>query len=174
MPFLSTFRNGTASLVPRWSRNHHNFWLLPNFGQNIDHDDGSAYYNDSYNVILGGGGWNKHSGPYQMAIGNLWITTSSDERSAQCGSEIAGQSNTTLPFAANVCIGNWSGVSELASTPNSSYGNTFFTPSGNVTVNGLPLGKAQAAGLEPGSTEHPLATLPTEKVLTLVKALLGM
>ena len=34
---------------------------------------GSAYYNDSYNVEIQGGGWTKHSGPFQMALGNIWI-----------------------------------------------------------------------------------------------------
>ena len=38
VPFLTlnAFKNGTASLQPAWTSNHHNFWLLPNFGSNID------------------------------------------------------------------------------------------------------------------------------------------
>ena len=51
VPFITTFADEEhgkeKSLAPAWSRNHHNFWILPNFGSNIDHDDGSAYYNDS-------------------------------------------------------------------------------------------------------------------------------
>lgn len=38
VPFLVTSANGSKSLVPAWNRNHHNFWLLPNFGSNIDHE----------------------------------------------------------------------------------------------------------------------------------------
>ena len=53
--FITTFGNGSRSLVPAFNRKHHNLWLLrlfflffffllPNFGSNIDHDDGSLYY----------------------------------------------------------------------------------------------------------------------------------
>jgi hypothetical protein len=53
VPYLTTFADGKApSLVPAWTHNHHNFMLLPGFGSNIDHDDGSSYYNDSLNVLV--------------------------------------------------------------------------------------------------------------------------
>ena len=75
MPYLTTYADGkTRSLVPAWTSNHHNFMLLPGFGSNIDHDDGSSYYNDSFNVLVNDysdGGWNKHSGAHQVATGNL-------------------------------------------------------------------------------------------------------
>ncbi len=41
-----------------------------------------ADYNDSYNVMSGGGGWNKHSGPYQMANGNIWVSDAKDHDSS--------------------------------------------------------------------------------------------
>jgi hypothetical protein len=67
-------------------------------------DDGSAYYNDSYNVEVQGGGWTKHSGPYQMAVGNIWIApvghTLYPSTPARLGSSDSSNSDTvsTLCF----------------------------------------------------------------------------
>jgi len=83
---------------------------LPNFGQNIDHDDGSAYYNDSYNVLVGGGGWTKHSGPFQQAIGNIWIQPPAPaspvrRRDQPCASTNPATGMANGPFNENTCIG---------------------------------------------------------------------
>ena len=43
------------------------------------HDDGSSYYEDNYNFLVGGGGWTKHSGPMQKAVGNLQLMLDLDE-----------------------------------------------------------------------------------------------
>ena len=107
VPFITTFADGkTKSLAPAWTRNHHNFWILPNFGSNIDHDDGSAYYNDSFNVEVQGGGWTKHSGPHQMALGNIWIAPVGESVYPWlgCASGITGQSGNFIgPFSNNTC-----------------------------------------------------------------------
>lgn len=161
--------------MPAWSRNHHNFWLLPNFGSNIDHDDGSAYYNDSYNVLLGGGGWTKHSGPHQMAVGNIYVSATNDHGS-DCAS---GVSADIQPFKENVCIGQWSDIREgvpKAGAPAWTGNNSFYTMPlhSNVTINGETLAAAQAAGLELGSIAQPLAALGAGGVLAMVRQLLGM
>ena len=70
--------------------------VLPNFGSNIDHDDGSAYYNDSHNALLDGGGWVKHDGR-QMAMGNIWIN--SKGMGGDCAGGVGGNYQ---PFSENV------------------------------------------------------------------------
>ena len=44
-PFLTTIRNGTPSMTPAWREIHHNFFV-DNYSpqENVDNDDGSAYY----------------------------------------------------------------------------------------------------------------------------------
>jgi len=206
VPFLVASANGSTSLVPAWNRNHHNFWLLPNFGSNIDHEcafcssrptlpclsairssprsdivnavcarssDGSAYYNDSYNVLLGGGGWGKHSGPFQMANGNMWISATR-EHDSDCAS---GIKDDIQPFKSNVCIGQWSNIREGTDAQAAFTGNnTFYTMPlhANVTINGQPLAAAQAAGLEPGTASFPLSSLGTQGVVEMARRLLQL
>jgi hypothetical protein len=132
--------------------------------------------------MLGGGGWNKHSGPYQMANGNIWVSAAKDHDSSCAG----GISDDVQPFKDNVCIGQFSGISEegaMSKGFNStaagrwSGNNSFYTMPlhSNVTVNGEPLAQAQATGLELGSTAHDFATsLGTEGVLAMTRQLLSI
>jgi hypothetical protein len=136
-------------------------------------DDGSAYYNDSYNVLLGGGGWTKHSGPFQMAMGNIWISAASDH-GKNCASGISAD---IQPFKNNTCIGQWSNIEEDANkTAGWTANNQFYTMPlhSNVTINDEPLAAAQAAGLERGSSEHTLSSIGAEGVLQMVRQLLTM
>ena len=45
-PFLTTVRDGSASMTMAWREIHHNFFI-DNYSpqENVDNDDGSAYYN---------------------------------------------------------------------------------------------------------------------------------
>eukprot|EP00040_Diaphanoeca_grandis_P030603 m.181184 g.181184 ORF g.181184 m.181184 type:complete len:915 (-) comp32055_c0_seq4:30-2774(-) len=170
VPFITTINNGSESLVPAWTRNHHNFWVLPGFGSNIDHDDGSAYYNDSYNVMVDGGGWTKHSGPFQMALGNLWVL--SNGSSPLCAGGVGGD---ITPFADNTCVGDWEGVGEGvgADGHTATWNNSFYTLDGTISVNGKSLAQAQAEGLERGSKECTMASLGVTGIITLARELLG-
>jgi hypothetical protein len=77
----------------------------------------------------------------------------------------------------NTCIGDFSGISEGHASgvvPARSGYNHFYTPSGNISVNGnMTLAEAQAAGLETGSTAATLASLQNGEVLQMVRELLG-
>jgi len=56
VPYITTIRNGTASIVPATRNIHHNF-VIANYNSvsAIDNDDGSAYYNTHHNVFAYGG-----------------------------------------------------------------------------------------------------------------------
>jgi hypothetical protein len=175
VPFITTFNNGSKSLVPAFTRNHHNLWLMPNFGSNIDHDDGSSYYNDSYNVILGGGGWTKHSGVSQMALGNVWYHGGDGGVCASfSNSNEETEANSIGPFADNVCI--FMDASHEPAVANGSKSmtrnNSFYNTKGAVSINGMDLADAQAAGMERGSSVHTFASLGTDGMFAMMRNLL--
>lgn len=122
-------------------------------------------------MLLGGGGWGKHSGPFQMANGNMWISATTDDDS-DCASGIAAD---IQPFKSNVCIGQWSNIRESTDAQAAFTGNnTFYTMRGNVTINGQPLAAAQAKGLEQGTSSYPLSSLGTEGVVEMAQRLLAL
>merc|ERR1711957_840602 len=55
-PFLTTVRDGTPSMTPATRNIHHNFFV-DNYSpqENVDNDDGSAYYNTHDNFLVYGG-----------------------------------------------------------------------------------------------------------------------
>ena len=55
VPYITTFRNGTPSIVPDYNRIYNNF-VIANYypDQGIDTDDGSSFYKVSENVIVYG------------------------------------------------------------------------------------------------------------------------
>lgn len=68
-PYLTTVRSGEPSVIPEYRSIHHNF-IVGNYDgyKGIDNDDGSSWYNMSYNFMIGGwmhksnyGGIKKHS-----------------------------------------------------------------------------------------------------------------
>lgn len=55
-PYLTTVRNGTRSLQQAETNITRNF-MINNYNSvwPLDHDDGSCYYTDSYNLLVYGG-----------------------------------------------------------------------------------------------------------------------
>lgn len=55
LPYLTTVRNGTPSLVPADRNIHHNF-IVSNYQgtKGVDNDDGSSYYQIHHNFLVGG------------------------------------------------------------------------------------------------------------------------
>ncbi len=72
-PYLTKVRNGSASLTPAMSSITQNF-IIANYYSlfPIDHDDGSAYYNDTYNFNIYGG-FKDYLGHSVTADNNVYI-----------------------------------------------------------------------------------------------------
>ena len=72
-PYLTTVRNGTASLTPAQSNITRNF-LINNYHSTwpIDHDDGSCYYYDTYNYMIYGG-YKNYLGHTQVVQNNVYV-----------------------------------------------------------------------------------------------------
>jgi len=72
-PYLTKLANGSASLTPAQSYITNNF-IISNFHSTwpIDHDDGSCYYTDSYNLLVYGG-YKNYLGHSKTATNNLYV-----------------------------------------------------------------------------------------------------
>jgi hypothetical protein len=74
-PYITTFRNGTASTVPAWINISGNF-LIANFNPSlaIDNDDGSSYYEHRGNfIVYGQAGLKFDVGAHDVrAVGNYY------------------------------------------------------------------------------------------------------
>jgi len=55
-PFLTTVRTGKPDMIMQWREIHHNFFI-DNYSpqENVDNDDGSAYYHTHDNFFVYGG-----------------------------------------------------------------------------------------------------------------------
>jgi hypothetical protein len=68
-PFLTTVRDGTPSMHMAWREIHHNFFI-DNYSpqENVDNDDGSAYYRTHHNFfVYGGNGMKNDFGGHDSA-----------------------------------------------------------------------------------------------------------
>ena len=156
LPFVTTVRDGSPSMVPAWNSNLRNMMMMTNFGfMSLDHDDGSSHWNDSYNFLVGGRGWTKHDGPFQKAVGNLLLllpdadlpfvggTDPPSDKHSQCASVgLAGA------FENNTCISPIGRVNNITkcdpstgalsgpglTAPAATGGNRYIVPGGEVTI----------------------------------------
>ena len=190
-PYLTTMRHGPGrpSLAPATNTNGNNLMLFSNWGDNIDHDDGSAYWNATGNVLIGGGyragAWAKHSGPFQSAYGNLFLDPCTRDPSRQNCKSVCGSVdsvNRAFPFDNNICVFHGPAIvslSECSNTTSSWVKNvTFYSQGGEPTIecNGkkMSLAEANKLGVALGSVAHDISALSTEKLVSMAKTLLLM
>ena len=194
-PFLTQQPGQPPSLVPAFNRIHHNL-LLNNYHSvyPIDHDDGSAYYEDSYNVLVYSGkksylGHSKHDVGELILYPDLRVTQGPGwcltEQDPERGSSGWGES-----FTNNTCVLYWQpvpyylwycdtqaqylpalGNNRFFLPPNST-GATFPCAAGTGPLVNLSLSDWQQAGLDIGSSEQPAPSMA--EVVRWARQLLGM
>ena len=172
-PFLTTVRTGEPSMQMQWREIHHNFFM-DNYSpqENVDNDDGSAYYKTHDNVFIYGGrgmkndfgGHDNHhydniyayvgggmgdgaqqlEGHEDQFYGNHVVMTGTDVGSMQCGAP---------------------GKSVV-------HDNAYYTPTGAVTECGKKLADWQAAGNDKGSAVYSLPS--DEEIFGWIRQKLGM
>jgi hypothetical protein len=75
VPYITEFRNGTASTIPAWNNISNNF-LIGNYNPSlaIDNDDGSSFYEQKQNfVVYGQAGFKADFGAHDMrSVGNYY------------------------------------------------------------------------------------------------------
>jgi len=172
------------SLIPKLSEIHNNF-LFNDYGSSfpIDHDDGSAFYRDSFNVFLYGGSKNLF-GHSKTNDHQLFIYSDVQPGYGQptCDGDFSGNGNYDDNWHDNKCLllthstpYYWDSCNNKnVSQHTPPVANMFYTPTGNVTFvcNGQNFNLAdwQSQGMDVGSTVQPLPK--SETILTWARQLL--
>jgi hypothetical protein len=188
VPFLTTYRTGAPSLRPAPNRNWGNLMLMSNFGSNLDHDDGSSNWDDSFNVLVGGGGFTKHAGPYQSESGNLNLL------GVGGGGDACASTQAHEEYSNNTCLGSAaalndisgcvpaSGVDNSTGAAPRARGNAYWVAAkaggaaaAYVKCGGakLTLEQAAAVGLESGSEVRDASALSVAQIVAMAKARLA-
>jgi len=172
-PFLTTVKDGTPSMLMAWREIHHNFFM-DNYSpqENVDNDDGSAYYNthDNFFVYGGQGMKNDFGGHDNHHTGNVYAYVThavSAQTTMLRGHEDYFYNNTVVMTSTEV-------GRMICEDPGGmkSGNNRFFTPTGNVTECSKTLSERQAVGYEIGST---VSTLPAdEEIIEWGRSKLGL
>jgi len=188
VPFLTAYRTGAPSLRPAPNRNWGNLMLMSNFGSNLDHDDGSSNWDDSFNVLAGGGGFTKHAGPYQSERGNLNLL------GVGGGGDACASTQAHEEYSNNTCLGSAaalndisgcvpaSGVDNSTGAAPRARGNAYWVAAkaggaaaAYVKCGGakLTLEQAAAVGLESGSEVRDASALSVAQIVAMAKARLA-
>jgi len=171
-PFLTTVRTGEPSMTMAWREIHHNYFI-DNYSpqENVDNDDGSAYYRTHHNFMVYGrqGMKNDFGGHDNYHYGNIYAYAEQAmgvDRTLP-GHEDLFTDNKAVLRASNI------GSPECKSPMTTLARNSYFTPDGNFSVCGYNLHDAQQKlGLEINST---VAAIPSvETIIGWGCELLGM
>jgi len=161
-PFLTTVRTGSPDMIMQWREIHHNFFI-DNYSpqEDVDNDDGSAYYHthDNFLVYGGQGMKNDFGGHDNHHYNNLYGYVG---RGLGVCSQIDGHedyyfNNTVVMTGTDVGGFTCSGTGKTVV-----YNNRYFTPSGGISECHMPLDKWQAQGEDKGSS---VAALPSDDMI---------
>lgn len=162
------------SLIPRLSEIHNNY-LFNDYGSSfpIDHDDGSAYYRDSYNVFLYGGSKNLF-GHSKTNDHQLFVYSDVQPGYGQptCAGDFSDYNyddqwhdNKCLLLSHNVPYYYSTCNNKNASEHTPPRNNIFYTPDGTVQFkcgsSTFTLAEWQAQGMDTGSTVSALPSINT-------------
>jgi len=170
-PFLTSVRDGTPSMTMAYRHIHHNFFI-DNYSpqEDVDNDDGSAYYKTHHNfLVYGGRGMkNDYGGHDNHHYANVYAYIA---LGLSVNSQSDGHENM---FYLNKVVMTGESVGSFACTPPGKtvvFGNAYFTPSGNVSECKMPLRQWQAQGEDVGSSVAPIPSDNT--IIGWAKEMLG-
>jgi len=161
-PFLTTVRDGTPSMIMAWRHIHHNFFI-DNYSpqENVDNDDGSAYYSTHDNFLVYGnrGMKNDFGGHDNHHYGNLYAYAGE-------GMSVSAQNEGHVDmFYGNKVVMTGSSVGNFGCSGAGQtvvHSNAYFTASGQVTECHMDLATWQARGEDVNST---VAKYPADSVI---------
>jgi len=151
-PYLTNVRDvGAPSTIMQWRNLHHNF-LIDNYSpqENVDNDDGSAYYHTHDNFLVYGSSAMKNDfgGHDNHHYGNIYAYVGKSPLNlcdALEGHEGRFFRNKVV-MAAATDLGKFQCNSTVV------YGNNYYTPTGTMTECGMPLEDWQKRGHDVNST----------------------
>ena len=140
MPYLTTVQTGEPSVIPATTNITRNF-IINSYDSTwpLDHDDGSSFYEDTYNFLVYGG-YKNYLGNSKNVHDNIYVLP--DSRSSgggQCVEDVGVGENSGWgeQWYNNTCIcaGPNAGVYSSADDHKlAAGGNVYMTKSGNVTM----------------------------------------
>ena len=165
-PYLTEDAGHGPSFIPKLNRIHHNF-IVNDYGSDepVDHDDGSAWYEDAYNLYMYGGTKN-YLGHSKRNIGQLFVFAdlhpgygfpgcqndfTDDNYDSAWSYNRCILLHEQVPYAISYCNpNNMSGVPPHV-------GNAIYTPNGHTVFqcghSNLTLVEWQALGMDRNTTE---------------------
>jgi len=161
-PFLTTVRDGSPSMIMAWRHIHHNFFI-DNYSpqEDVDNDDGSAYYqtHDNFLVYGGQGMKNDFGGHDNHHYGNIYayVGHGLGVCSQTPGHEDAFYGNRVIMTGTDVGGFACDGAAKTVV-----HDNQYFTATGNVTECRMDVHAWQAKGEDKGSS---VSTYPADAVV---------
>merc|ERR1712139_142034 len=152
-PFYTTVRTGSPSMIMQWREIHNNFFI-DNYSpqEDVDNDDGSAYYktHDNFLVYGGQGMKNDFGGHDNHHYGNIYAYVGQgpgDGTTLDEGHEDMFFNNTVVMTGSNVGSVICSGKGKTVV-----HDNKYFTPDGKASECKMDLAAWQAKGEDKGSS----------------------
>ena len=151
-PFITTVAHGTPSMDMAWREIHHNFFI-DNYSpqEDVDNDDGSAFYHthDNFLVYGGQGMKNDFGGHDNHHFDNIYgyVGSGLGVCSQQPGHEDYFYGNKLVMTGSNVGGFACSGDAQTVV-----HDNEYYNPDGNVQECKMSLKDWQAKGQDKGST----------------------
>jgi len=156
-PFLTTEKTGAASMVMQWRQIFKNFFV-DNYSpqENVDNDDGSAYYKtyDNFFVYGGRGMKNDFGGHDNHHYGNVYAYVGQamgDGTVQDAGHEDYFYNNSVVMTGTDVGSRICSGTGKSVV-----HDNKYFTPTGKISECKTDLASWQKQGGDKGSSSAPL------------------
>ena len=163
-PFLTTVRTGEPSMQMQWREIHHNFFI-DNYSpqEDVDNDDGSAYYHTHHNFLVYGnnGMKNDFGGHDNLQHDNIYAYVG---KAIGISPQLPGHQDQ---FFENKVVLTGTDLGDFACTGNATliiHDNAYYTASGNLTEYGMPLSSWQARGGDKGSK---ISSLPSDSEILL-------
>jgi len=161
-PFYTTEKTGEPSMVMQWREIHHNFFI-DNYSpqENVDNDDGSAYYytHDNFFVYGGQGMKNDFGGHDNHHYGNIYAYVG--QGLGVCGQDDGHEDY----FYGNKLVMTGDSVGSFTCSGNGKtvvHDNEYYNPSGVVQECKMKLADWQAKGEDKGSTA---AKIPSDDTI---------
>jgi len=170
-PFLTTVRDGSASMTMAWREIHHNFFI-DNYSpqEDVDNDDGSAYYKTHHNFLVYGGQGMKNDfgGHDNHHYSNVYAYVG---RGLGVCSQRPGHEDRFYDNKLVVTGNDVGGFACDGAAKTVVHDNEYFTASGSIAECKMSLPDWQKRGEDKGST---VAKLPADKeIIGWARKLLG-
>ena len=172
-PYLTTVRNGSASVQLAYNHFTENFFLGPRGHDALDTDDGSDWINATANVLHDAGLWKSDFGGHSKAYYDNVVIFGGACGSGTGTNKQDYHTNHLTYFNGNRCIGDYTlSVCDEVNLHHVVRSNFYYVNQTNIPSNGIPTCTNETTMNDYGSLTLPLPT--ADGVIALARAALKM